>query len=353
MIQNSELTLEALSIGSLPNDSLEKAMGLVKDNFNIPFWPQLTKISKNEDMIIQFLENMPSFFSDKDYLDTENDEFYEDLEQFFADYEQICSGDFSILDRYAIKSSLSFIEFKKIIKERKPKFAKGQIVGPFTLATSLVDKQGKCAFYDETLKEIIVKTLTLKALWQIKEIRLANPDTVPIIFIDEPSLSQLGTSAFLTISQDDVIDMIGEISNLIKQNGALSAIHCCGKCDWSILIKAGVNIINLDAYKYSQNLSLFAQDLKPFLENNGKIAWGIIPTLDVKALENMDLDKAVNIFEKAVKYLTKKGIDEKIIIENSLITPSCGAGALSEELAEKAMRLTRELSDNRKRYYDI
>ena len=353
MIQNSGLTLECLSIGSLPNEDLEKAMGLVKENFNIPFWPQLTKISKNEDMIIQFLENMPSFFSDKDYLDIEDNRFYVDLEQFFADYEQICSGDFSILDKYAIKSSLSFQEFKNIIKERKPKFAKGQIVGPFTLSASLVDKNGRCAFYDETLKEIIVKTLTLKALWQIKEIKFTNPSTTPIIFIDEPSLSQLGTSAFLTVSQDEVIDMIKEISDLIKQNGALSAIHCCGKCDWSIPIKADVSIINLDAYKYSQNLSLFAQNLKTFFDNGGKIAWGVVPTLDIKALQSLDLEKAVNIFEKAVKYLTKKGIDEKIIIENSLITPSCGAGALSEELAEKAMRLTRELSDNRKRYYGI
>ena len=62
MSQNSELTLECLAIGSLPCDNLENAMEIVKTNFNnIPFWPQLTKISKNEDMIIQFLENMPSF----------------------------------------------------------------------------------------------------------------------------------------------------------------------------------------------------------------------------------------------------------------------------------------------------
>lgn len=370
MSQNSELSLEALSIGSLPHNNLEKAMELVKENFNIPFWPQLTKISKNEDMIVQFLENMPSFFSDREYLDTDNEQFYEDLEQFFTDYEECMNSDLchpelvsgsknempeksETLDKYAIKSSLSFPEFLKIIKETKPKYAKGQIVGPFTLSTTLVDKQGRCAFYDETLREIIVKTLALKALWQINKIKSANPSTTPIIFIDEPSISQLGTSAFLTVSQDEVAEMIKEISDLIKQSGALSAIHCCGKCDWALPVKADVNIINLDAYKYAQNLSLFAKNLKPFLENGGKIAWGVVPTLDTKALESMDLDKAISIFEKAVKYLTKKGIDEKIVIENSLITPSCGAGALSEELARKAMQLTKELSDNRKRYYDI
>jgi hypothetical protein len=59
------------------------------------------------------------------------------------------------------------------------------------------------------------------------------------------------------------------------------------------------------------------------------------------------------VFEQAVNYLTKKGIDEKIILENSLITPSCGAGALSEELAQKAMELTRELSERLKKHWQL
>ena len=92
MGSTSELTLECMAIGSLPHNNLEEAMEIVKTNFNrIPFWPQLAKINKNEDMILQFLENMPSFFSDKDYLDCECNEFFEQIEQFFADYEEITS----------------------------------------------------------------------------------------------------------------------------------------------------------------------------------------------------------------------------------------------------------------------
>ena len=51
--------------------------------------------------------------------------------------------------------------------------------------------------------------------------------------------------------------------------------------------------------------------------------------------------------------MTKKGINEKIIIENSIITPSCGAGALSVELAEKAMDLTKQLSESVKERYKV
>lgn len=352
----SDLTLECLAIGSLPHKNLRDAFEIVKENFaNIPFWPQMVKIDKNEDMIVQYLENMPSFFSDgeKIFLETESDKFFEDLERFFIDYEEILN-DIKLSEKYAVNTSLSFPEFIKFIREAKPKFAKGQIVGPFTLSTTLVDKSGKCAFYDETLREIIIKTLTLKALWQIYKIKQANFDTTPIIFIDEPSISQLGTSAYLTVSQEEVIDMLKQISDVIRENGAMSAIHCCGKCDWTVPLKSGVDIINLDAYSYAQNLSLFDNDVKEFLEKGGKIAWGVVPTLDKDALVSADLDKMISVFEKAVTYLTQKGIDEKIIIKNSLVSPSCGAGSLSEELACKAMRLTKQLSESLKeRYYDI
>ena len=207
-----------------------------------------------------------------------------------------------------------------------------------------MDVNGRCAVYDETLSDIIVKLLGLKVLWQIRRIKLANPETVPIIFMDEPSVTQLGTSAYLTVSHDDVIGMFSEIANIIKANGGISAIHCCGKCDWRIPIKAGVNIINLDAYAFAQNLSIYSKDVEKFLQNGGKIAWGLVPTLDSSALEKITLDDLVENFEKSVNYLTKKGIDEKLIIDNSLVTSSCGAGSLSVELAVKAMDLVFELS---------
>lgn len=351
MDQYSNLKLQALAIGSLPHKNLDEAMMLVKKDFKgIPFFPQLASINKNEDMIIQFLEGLPSFFSDnieKFAFDLEDENFLIALEEFFTDYEEIISGsDFSKLEKYGIseKFSCAFPEFEKIIKETSPDYAKGQIVGPFTLSTSLLDKDGRCAVYDETLRDIIVKLLSLKALWQIRHIKLANPNTIPIIFMDEPSVSQLGTSAYLTVSEDDVVQMLKEISDIIQSNGGISAIHCCGKCDWRIPIKAGVNIINFDAYAFAQNLSVYSKDVERFLQSGGKIAWGIVPTLDSVALENITLDDLVLKFKSSVNYLTKKGIDEKLILDNSLITSSCGAGSLSVELAQKAMDLVFELS---------
>lgn len=282
----SELTLECLAIGSLPCDNLDKAMEIVEKDFrNIPFWPQLTNISKKEDMITQFSDNMSSF------------------------------------------CSISFPKFLELIRRTKPHYAKGQITGPNTLSFRIT-------------VENLAEKLAQKALWQIEQIKVASPNTIPIIFIDEPSLAYV---------PDEIAQkMIKTVSDVIKQNGALSGVHCCGDCNWNVPIDAGIDILSFDAYAY-----LPKPEFKNFLLNGGKIAWGIVPTKDTEAIRDANLDKMIEVFENGVKYLTKMGIDEKIIIENSLITPSCGAGSLSEELAEKAMDLTKQLSENRKALWHL
>ncbi len=358
MVKDLDLKLECLAIGSLPHKDVESAMKVVATNFSrIPFPPQLAKLNRNEDMIIQLIENLPGLVNDgeKMYLENESDEFFEQLETFFMDYEEIIVDfESETLDKYAISPDYSstFKPFIEIVKETKPKFAKGQICGPFTLATTLVDKNGRCAFYDETLREIIVKMLTLKALWQIKQIKKASPDTTPIIFLDEPSASQLGTSAFITISKEEVVQIIKEVSDIIKENDALSAIHCCGKCDWTLPIDCEIDMLNLDGYAFAQNLSLFSNELKPFLQQGGKIVWGVVPTLDKDALDAADLNIIMQKFDEAIDYLVKKGVDKSVLLDNSMVSTSCGAGSLSIEQAEKAMNLVQELSVRLKEKYN-
>ena len=111
MNQSSNLKLQALAIGSLPHDNVEEAMLLVKKNFSeIPFFPQLANINKSEDMTFQFLEGLPSFlFSKLDnfYIDSESDEFFEALEEFFLDYEEIISDiNSEKLEKYGINVTI-------------------------------------------------------------------------------------------------------------------------------------------------------------------------------------------------------------------------------------------------------
>ena len=49
-------------------------------------------------------------------------------------------------------------------------------------------------------------------------------------------------------------------------------------------------------------------------------------------------------FEQAIDALEARGISRELLLRRALITPSCGAGALSEELAERVLQVLRELS---------
>ena len=67
MVEN--LKLQALAIGSLPHSNPDDAMKLVEKDFSqIPFYPQLANVNKNEDMLYQYLEGMPGFQSEQSFV---------------------------------------------------------------------------------------------------------------------------------------------------------------------------------------------------------------------------------------------------------------------------------------------
>lgn len=340
------------AVGSLPDNNPEEAISKIFSCFpDFPVWPQLKNVNPQEDMIGQVAENIPGLkYEPNDcrwYMDQEADDFFEKLEEFFLDYESIINDhDYSLLDKYRISEDFASalpVYFNKL-KQSKPMAIKGQIVGPFTFGTSITDTENKCAYYDETLKEILIKALTLKALWQVKKFQECSPGSIPVIFMDEPSISQYGTSAFITITDDDVISSFKQISTVLKEHGAFVGIHCCGKTDWSIIINSGVDILNFDALYYGESLSLFASNVQAFLEKGGYIAWGLVPTLDEALLKSSTVESLLQKYEDAKALLVNKAVDEKLILASSLVTPTCGAGSLNQKLADKAMKLTSDLS---------
>lgn len=357
----NKLSLNALAIGSLPNSDTESAMKIVKECFkDVPFWPQLSNVNSMQDMTVQYSEKFPGLSIDKENqtfsFDPDSEEFAEQLEELYTDFSEIIDCEnFESLEKYGIKApyTTTFEPLLEIIKETKPNFAKGQIVGPFTWGTMLTDSEKKCLFYDETYRDIVVKILALKALWQIKKIKEANQETTPIIFLDEPTMSQVGTSAFLTVKKSDIIDSFNEICSIIKNNGGLSAIHCCGKADWNMILECKPNIINFDAYSFNKNILTFSKSLKNFVESGGFIAWGIVPTLDKESLEKADENSLIQRLEETINLMSEKGIDKGTLIQQSLISPSCGAGGLELSQAKYAMELTQKISEILKRKYGV
>lgn len=355
----NKITFLPTAIGSLPCKNPQDAVDLMFSNFkNFPVCPQLAHFNPKEDMLTQIAQKIPGVIWDEQdkrwYIDQNSDDFFEQLEEFYLDYENIITEkDFDLLDKYGITGDFSSTLplFLDKAAKIKPVALKGQITGPFTYGTSLVDREKRCAFYDETLREVIIKALTLKSLWLVKKFRESSPESIPVIFLDEPSISQYGTSAFITITKEDIVNSISEISGILKDNGAMVGIHCCGNTDWSIVTESNVDILNFDGFYFAESLSLYAKDVENFLKKGGYVAWGMVPTLEEDILKASNVESLTKKFEEAKSYLINKGIDENLILRSSFITPTCGAGSLSEELAVMAMELTSNLAKSLRETY--
>ncbi|MDD5093717.1 MAG: methionine synthase [Dehalococcoidia bacterium] len=324
----------ATAIGSMPHvDPLEACSIVLANLKEIPVWPQLPNRSPLEEMYAQFSEGFPgaALKNDQVYVDRSGD-LSAPLEELYSAY---LSND---LDSYAIspKHAAGLHEFLRL--KPKPGFAvKGQVTGPITFGLATTDQNRQPILYDETLADALAKHLRLKAAWQERELAKLSPHT--IIFVDEPYLVSLG-SAFVALSENTVITLIDEVLDGIS---GLKGIHCCGNTDWSTVMKTSIDILNFDAYAYGESLALYPGDLKAFLDRGGILAWGIVPS-DEKSLSGETAPRLAERLQKLMRSLAAKGIRYDILVEQCLITPSCGLATLSAEAASRALELTSEVS---------
>jgi methionine synthase II (cobalamin-independent) len=327
-------------IGSFPHQDEKEVFGLILKNFpEIPFWPQLPKRSFLEGMVVQYSEGFPALrWNEQEqrvWVDTSHG-FDKEIERFYQHLEEGELKPFEITKDFArglrILNDLTPEDQRKEIK-----YIKGQIAGPITFGLALSDLEGKSIFYDPTLRDIIIKHLSMKARWMEKRFNDLFPGIPTIIFFDEPSLSSFG-SAFSGLNREDVVHSLNECFEAVK---GFRGIHCCGNTDWSVLLSTSLNILSFDAYGYLETLSLYPKDLKAFLERGGILAWGIVPTSE--AILKEDAQSLVRRFREGIETLNKKGIDP-ILLQRAIITPSCGTASLPIPLAERVCQLTAEVS---------
>ncbi len=344
---NLSLSLKTTHIGSLPFTDPEKAVDLVLRYFDIPAWPQLPKF-KNEEMIIQFTEGLPGFDINKKLIDLTHPRFEEELLQFYENYIEIIENkNWKILRNFSL--SKEFANSYQIFLEKAERLrlsqVKGQVTGPFTLATSLKTQNGEILIYKNDLRDIIVKFVTLKALSQALDF---NKFATKIIFLDEPGLAGFGSSSFITISKDIIISMLNEIVIPLQQNfEVLTGIHICANTSWDIVLESQINILSFDSFNFYDKLIIYKNQLKAFIEKENKyLAWGVIPT-DSEILKNLTLKDIIQRFETQLIYLSDfLQVSKDFILKKSLFTPACGLGSLSEEFAFKVLKWLKDFKNN-------
>jgi hypothetical protein len=217
---------------------------------------------------------------------------------------------------------------------------KGQVTGPVSFGLTVTDQDLRASLYHELLVDAIVKNLAMNARWQARRLKELCPNVV--IFVDEPYLASFG-SAFISLSREAVIEMLGEIFAAIHQEGALAGVHCCGNTDWSLLMGAGADILNLDAYEYMQTLALYPHELRAFLDRGGWIAWGIVPN-DGRVWDETAQSLAQRLgegFESISQKAVARGVSISLeeLSARSLLAPCCGLGSTTEAISDASLDL--------------
>ncbi len=333
----------ATGIGSLPLVDPDKAAALsLKYLPEAPIWPQLPQRDFREHMDAQYSETLPGLIVDnvkkRVYFDTSRD-LTPALETFFGHFLEKDYGFFGMTEKYAA----GFSAFVRAMKKDFPqgvRFVKGHITGPLTAGTSFKDETGRDIIHNELLFDAVVKGLAMKAAWQIQELKQFNRPV--IIFIDEPAMESLG-SAFSAVSAEVVVEKLNEIIHTIHELGGIAGIHCCGNADWPMIFNTGVDIVNFDAFGYMDKVMLYPGDIKKFYDRGGALAWGVVPTGAFTGNETVEM--LVAKLDEGMKRLETEGMGRAMVLQQCLITPSCGMGSLTPEKTEAILKLLREVSD--------
>ncbi|MCX5894636.1 MAG: hypothetical protein NTZ51_02215 [Proteobacteria bacterium] len=347
------------TIGSLPLLDAREATELVFTYAPLlPSWVQLPR-NPGEGMLEQYNEGLPGI-QEKDgriYFDTGDAAFEQSLLTFYENYLGATEGGSAeCLERFALspgraRGFFSFIELLAAKKTLSPKVVKGQITGPFTLATGLKDQQGKYAYYNPQLRDVVVKQLSLKALWQIHQ--LHQHQVAVLMFIDEPSLAGFGSSAYLGVQAEDIKKDLSEVVDVIHRENAWAGVHCCENTDWSILLQSDIDVLNFDAYGFFDRVFLYRKELIEFINRGGTLAWGIVPTNSEEVIQQVTTDSLIRLWKDEVQNLTAAGIPLETIVRQSLITPSCGAGSLSADAALRVLQLLFDVSQSLRKEFAL
>ena len=198
---------QPILIGSLPLLDHEEAMQLILNHTpEIPLWPQLPK-NPREGMVRQFLTGFPGLIDvdNRYWIDTAAENFEQEMAAFYEDYMRVDEDpQFLHGSRFALgmDSAPGFFTMEEFLKRDQTHHltAKGQVTGPVTTGIGVKDQHGNSIFYDDNLRDMLVKHLSMKGRWQAAVLRKLTKSTPPIIFIDEPGLVSFGSSGFGGIS---------------------------------------------------------------------------------------------------------------------------------------------------------
>lgn len=351
-------------IGSVPLDDHKEALDWIFSTTpEIPLWPQLPH-HPLERMMPQFAEGIPCIVEEnitdpegRILFDITYDGFAEEMLSFYEDYLVVQEDPAALIgSRFQVSRERArglYLFIEELARHADGLVAvKGQVSGPFTMLTGIKDREGRAGYFDDTIRDMVIKGISMKAAWQTRLLReevvqVTGADDRPVLmFIDEPALAGLGSSAFIGVTDEEIRDMVNEVAEAVHQAGGLVGIHVCANTNWSILLASDIDILSFDAFGFFDKMAALRNEVSTFFDRGSILAWGGIPTSREEEINAQTTPSLCEQFTSRMQAFVSAKRDLQALLAQTLITPSCGTGSISRQAARRVLALTRSTADN-------
>jgi hypothetical protein len=328
-------------MGIMPHADIERALEVAL-SLDIPFWPQLPRVSYFEDMYVQALEHFPGVKIDpvnqKILFDLSR--FYEELPLYFEKAE--------VPETFALTEEFSLVYHRFLERDLSSYPAiRGQVISPISLGLKVVDQDRKPIIYHDEVREVLFDFIQKKVNRQYQELKAKNPNA--FVWVDDPGLELIFT-AFSGYNEgrakNDLDLFLGGLEGL-------RGVHLCAKPDWDFLLKSKIDILSFDSFNCGAVIINYPS-LKEFIDRGGVISWGIVPTY-TELLEKETIPSLQDRLESFWEDLSRRGVDRGRLLRQSLLAPAtCNLlNPDKEKTVEKAFEVLNELSGTIREKYHL
>jgi len=359
-----EARCRTTAMGIMPHTRIEEALELAL-SLDIPFWPQLPRVSFYEDMYAQASQNFPGIA-----IDLENEKLNFNTSRF----EQELWGYSLKMDSaetFSLSQEYSVVYHKFLTKDLQDYHAiRGQVIGPVSFGFNVLDEDRKPIIYNDEVRTILFDFIQKKVNVQYRELREKNPNA--FVWLDEPGLGYVFSGLSGYNDRQAREDYWSFLQGLEGPKG----LHLCANVNLPYLLELGVELLSFDAYQIELMPKEYASAVAEFLKGGGVISWGIIPTEStILAKETPEtLTRLLIDYWEVISRNTDLSL--KQIAEQALVAPArcclkdigqgkvtedalgsrkqaCRLSSIEEEIVGKAFAYLGEISQILKDKYDV
>jgi hypothetical protein len=276
---------------------------------DIPFWPQLPKLSYYEDMYVQAMEHFPGVV-----IDEANQRIYVNTEKFMDDIPAYLEQEDSP-ERFKLSPQFSLVYREFVARDLSAcRSVRGQLISPVSLSLKIYDENGKPIAYNDEIRSLAFSFIQKKVNVQAEELRQRNERA--FVWVDDPGLEFI----FNALCGYDNVKAKNELIDFFEGIEGPRGIHLCGRPDWDFLFSLPVEIVSFNAFAFGETAATY-ETVRRFIENGNIISWGIVPTY-YDEFSNEDVISLARRLEGIWSLLEAKGVDRTLIARNSMLAPA-------------------------------